>query len=96
MYNIPPKPCIEVFYDIAFLYRIKMEVTVYEDSKMYISQFDRGIYNPLIIPDLKRIDNEFEDEQYIDSEYVGWTNEELKDAYDAAYEGYSRLELGLD
>lgn len=28
--------------------------------------------------------------------HLGWTDEELRDAADIAYEGYSRLELGLD
>ena len=31
-----------------------------------------------------------------DSEYPGWTEQELRDAADAAYEGHSRLYLGLE
>ena len=31
-----------------------------------------------------------------DDDYSGWTDQELRDAADIAYEGYSRLELGLE
>ena len=31
-----------------------------------------------------------------EDDYSGWTNQELRDAADIAYEGYSRLELGLE
>ena len=31
-----------------------------------------------------------------DNECGGWTQEELEEAADIAYEGHSRLELGLD
>ncbi len=31
-----------------------------------------------------------------EGDYSGWTNQELRDAADIAYEGYSRLELGLE
>ena len=38
-------------------------------------------------------DDTFYDFRYVES---GWSDRELADAYDAAYEGHSRLELGLE
>lgn len=60
--------------------------------------FDPRKYN--WFPEKFKEDNDlYYDDVYYDDgndSVGGWTRRELEDAADAAYEGYSRLELGLD
>lgn len=94
-FNISPKQALEVFYDIAFANHLKMEISIYDNDLIHVLLFDRGIQNVLEVFDeeIEYEESDFESRY----DYSGvWTDRELRDACDAAYEGHSRLELGLD
>lgn len=99
--NVNPKDFSNPNYD----HKDASKITYYEISEngnLIRLDDNRNIFDPrkyLWFPDSFREDNHlFYDECYDDSDYYsgGWSQQELEDAADVAYEGHSRLELGLE
>ena len=82
------------------------KISYYEmDEKERLTKLDDDwkVFDPRKIswfPDSFKEDNDlsYDNDYYEDvgDYYGGWSTQELQDAADIAYEGYSRLELGLD
>jgi len=103
-FNSMPQQSLEALCDIAYIKHVSMEISIYEGYYTHVFSFCRGIqYLFSFFDELKEEDcnhgDDYDDEPFFgfgDDFYRGWSNRELLDACDAAYEGHSRLELGLD
>ncbi len=97
--NASPDRALNLFYAHANILNLKMEISVFDkndEDLVHILEYNHGIQYLFSFYDEEELDPE---ELYEDSSsgyYGGWSNSELRDACDAAYEGHSRLELGLE
>lgn len=96
-YNLYPNQVLECIYEIAYKKNLSLQVSVYENDMIHILSFNRGIQ---YLFSINEEEIEEEDEE-LDFGYSGgfssvWTNRDLDEACDIAYEGHSAVELGLD
>lgn len=101
-FNTTPKEALDTLCGLAYFCHFSMQISIYADELIYVQTFDRGVPNLLVIDEneIKKEENDIDDDGPSAFGWGdfdgGWTDSELEEACDAAYEGHSRLELGLD